>query len=247
MLDARSEIDMLRQRLLMKNLSNNIVDAICDDASRDISNATSDILADAMNDAVNVGGDIESEELIDELRAIRSGPSFEIITDSGRTDFSEPPFPMLPKLLKNAKVAKDGSLYKVIPMKQKTTNRNTAVTTEAAIENINNARRIAREQRDSDQKSNRTSSSPDAMKGMNTFAAMQSINRSRHKQQKGGQIDGPTVDFRTASSKQDASRQWVNPGKIRNASAPLREINMNMHDNIDIAIKDIIQMHEDGY
>lgn len=247
MLDARSEIDMLRQRLRMKNLSEKIVDLICDEASRDISIATSDILADAMNEAVNVGGDVGSADFIDELKAVRTGPSFEIITDSGRTDFSEPPFPMLPKLLKNAKVAKDGSLYKVIPIKQKTTNQQKSVTTEAAYENINNARRIAKEQRDADQQTNRGFSSPDAMKGMDTFTAMQSINRSRQKEQRGGQSNGPVIDFRTASSKQDASTQWVRPGKMRDVSGPLREINMNMHDNIDRTISDIIRQYEDGY
>ena len=247
MLDARTEIDSLRQRLRMRNLSNAIIDEICDEVSRDISMATSDILADAMNDAVNVGGDVGSEDFIDELRAVRTGPSFEIITDSGKTDFSEPPFPMLPKLLKNAKIAKDGSLYKVIPLKQKSSKKKIAVTTEAAIENINNARRIAKEQRDAKQETHRSSVSPDAMKGMDTFSAMQAINRSRQQQQKVGQQDGPVIDFRTASSKQDASRQWVIPGKSRDVSGPLREINMNMHDNIDRTIGDIIRRHEDSY
>lgn len=247
MLDAKSEIERLRQRLRMKNLSETVIDDICDEVSRDISVTTSDILADAMNEAVMVGGDVGSADFIDELRAVRTGPSFEIITDSGRTDFSEPPFPMLPKLLKNAKIAKDGSLYKVIPIKQKTTNKNMAVTTEAAIANINNARRIAKEQRDAEKETHRGMVAPDAMKGADTFSAMQSINRSRSKQQRQGQQDGPVINFRTASSKQDASRSWVVPGKMRDVSGPLREINMNMHDDIDKAIEDIIRKHEGMY
>lgn len=247
MLDARAEIDRLRQRLRMKNLSESIIDEICDEASRDISMATSDILADAMSEAVNVGGDVGSEEMINELRATRIGTTFEITTDSGKTDFSEAPFPMLPRLLKNAKVAKDGSLYKVIPIKQKTSNKQISVTTEAAYENINVARRIAKEQRDQEKESARQTISPDPMAGMDTFSAMQSVNRSRQKQQKTGQVDGPVINFRTASSKQDASKQWVNPGKKRDVSGALREINMNMQDNIDRAIEDIIRKHEDGY
>lgn len=247
MLDARAEIERLRQKLRVKNLSEQVIDDICDEVSRDISVATSDILADAMNEAINVGGDVGSVDLIEELRAVRTGPSFEIITDSGRTDFSEPPFPMLPKLLKNAKIAKDGSQYKVIPIKQKTTNNKIAVTTEAALENINNARRIAKEQRDADKETARGSMSPDAMKGMDVFAAMQAINRSRQKQAQIGQQNGPVIEFRTASSKQDAARQWVMPGKIKDASGPLREINMNLHDNIDRAIEDIVGQYERMY
>lgn len=247
MLDARTEIERLRQRLRMKSLSESVIDSICDDVSREISMTTADILADAMNEAVNIGGDIGSVEFIDELRAVRTGPSFEITTDSGRTDFSEPPFPMLPKLLKNAKIAKDGSLYKVIPIKNKTSNKKVSVTTEAAYENINNARRIAKEQRDAERDTARGTASPDAMKGMDTFAAMQSINRSRQKQLKVGQVNGPAINFRTASSKQDPNKSWVHPGKVRDASGPLREINMNMHDNIDRTIEDVIKKHEDMY
>lgn len=247
MIDARSEIQLLRQRLRMKNLSETLIDDICDEVSRDISMITSDILADAMNEAVAVGGDVGSVDLIEELKAVRTGPSFEIITNSGRTDFSEPPFPMLPKLLKNAKVAKDGSLYKVIPIKQKTTNKNISVTTEAAMANINNARQIAKEQRGADKKTQRGLTSPDPMRGADTFSAMQSVSRSKSKQQRQGQTNGPVINFRTASSKQDASRSWVIPGKMRDVSAPLREINMNMHDSIDSAIKDIIRKYEGIY
>jgi len=247
MIDAKSEIELLRQRLRIKNLPETVIDGICDEAARDISITTSDILADAMNEAVMVGGDVGSVDFIEELKAVRTGPSFEIITDSGRMDFSEPPFPMLPKLLKNAKVAKDGSLYKVIPIKQKTTNKKMSVTTEAAIANINNARRIAKEQRDTEKETTRGTISSDAMKGADTFSAMQSISRSRSKQQRLGQTDGPVINFRTASSKQDAHRSWVIPGKTRDVSAPLREINMSMQDNIDNAIEDIIKKHEGMY
>ena len=247
MLDTRTEIDRLRQRLRVKNLSESVIDDICDDVSREISMVTADILADAMSQAVKVGGDLSSTDMINELKAVRTGPTFEIITDSGRTDFSEPPFPMLPKLLKNAKIAQDGSLYKVIPLKKKSSSNRMAVTIEAALENINVARRIAKEQRDAEKETRSGFISPDAMKGMDTFSAMQAINRSRQKQQKMGQPTSPVVEFRTASSKQDASTQWVMPAKQRDATGPLREINMNMHDDIDRAIESIIREHEGFY
>ena len=184
MLDARSEISNLRQRLKMKNLSDAIVDSICTAASLDIGNATADILADAMSEAVQAGADVGSSEFISELQAVRSGPSFELTTSSGRTDFSEAPFPMLPRLLKNAKVAKDGSLYKVIPLKKTSPVSRTAATTEAALENINNARRIAKEQRDNRAENGRSLGNMDAMSGMDSFMAMQSINQSRAKEPK---------------------------------------------------------------
>lgn len=248
MLDANAEIERLRQRLKFKNLSDSVIDEICDDVSREIRMRTSDILADAMNEAVNAGGDIASVEFIDELKAVRSGRSIDIITESGKTDFSEPPFPMLPNLLKNAKVAKDGSLYKVIPMRQKSTNNNDtamAVTTEAAYRNIENARRVAKDERE---QTHRQGSSPDALKGMDTFSAMQAISKSRQRQSKAKtKTVEPAVSFRTASSKQDASTQWVQPGRNVNMSGTLNNINDRLHDSIDRAIEEVIRAHEGMY
>ncbi len=247
MLDANTELDRLRQKLRFKNLSESAVDSICDDASREISTTTSDILADAMSEAVNAGGSMQSTDFIDELRAVRSGPSFDIVTESGKTDFSEPPFPMLPKLLQSAKVAKDGSLYKVIPMKQKSgnTQRKVAVTTEAALQQINEARFKAKEERDAEKDIHR-SLSPDALKGGDTFSAMMSLSSSRRKAPtKRERSNEPVTSFRTASSKQDPNTQWVLPGRTMDLSDSLRNINIDMHDNIDRAILDIIRKHED--
>ena len=108
MVDANSEIQRLRQRLRMKNLSESIIDEICDEAAREISSITSDLLATAMEEAIQLGSETKAADFINEIKATRSGSGYDIVTDSGRTDFSEPAFPMLPRLLKNAKVAKDG-------------------------------------------------------------------------------------------------------------------------------------------
>jgi hypothetical protein len=236
----------LRQRLRFKNLSDSVIDSICDEAAAEISATTSDILADAMNEAVNAGGDAMSLEFIDEIRAIRSGPSFQITTDSGRMDFSEAPFPMLPSLLKNAKVAKDGSLYKVIPIKQKSSsnsNQTMAKTTEAAMRNINSSRQAAKAEMANE---NRLHSSPDANKGMSTVATMQAINKQRSDKKK-EKSNEPTINFRTASSKQDPNTQWVNPGRKVDMSGALNDINANLQDSIDRAIDEIIRRIEELY
>lgn len=247
MLDPNAELDRLRQRLRMKNLPESIVDQICDEASREISEITSDLLADAMNEAVNAGGDAMSEEFIDEIRAVRSGASFDIITDSGSTDFSEPPFPMLPRLLKNAKVAKDGSLYKVIPLQRKGIKNEKSITptTEAAFRRIESARVRAKEDKGETQ---RSYASPDALKGMDTMSAMQAISSTRQKQPTPhNKSKEPVVDFRTASSKQDQSTQWVYPGKKVDMSGALQNINANLHDSIDKAVEEVIRKHEGLY
>lgn len=245
MIDPNAEISRLRQRLRFKNLSENIIDQICDEVSREISSMTSDLLADAMNEAVNVGGDAGSVEFIDELRAVRNGPTYNVGTDSGNTDFSEQPFPMLPSLLKNAKVAKDGSLYKVIPMRRKGNKQSGPKTTEAAYRNIENSRRQAKEEKE---ETNRGSSSPDAMKGMDTLSAMQAMSKSRQKSPKMREKSTePATDFRVASSKQDAASQWVHPGRKVDMSSALANINANLHDEIDRAIENVIRQHEGMY
>lgn len=248
MIDANAEIERLRQRLRFKNLGDKLIDEICNEVSIEISSRTSDILADAMNEAVNAGGDAMSIDFIDEIKAVRSGSSFDIITESGKTDFSEPPFPMLPTLLQNAKVAKDGSLYKVIPIKQKSMFKDTndvGATTEAAFANIEAARRRAKQ---SQEDSRNVGSAPDSMKGMDTFSALQTISKSRRKnvKMKKGNLE-PAVDFRTASSKQDASTQWVNPGRNIDMGGTLNDINDRLHDSIDRTIEDVIRMYEDMY
>ena len=248
MLDANSEIERLRYRLKLKNLSNSIVEEICRDVSREISLITSDLLADAMNEAVNAGGDAASADFIDELRSVRSGSSVDIITESGKTDFSEPPFPMLPRLLKNAKVAKDGSLYKVIPIRQsgsESSKKNMAVTTESAYRNIEDTRRRVKTERESETS---RGVSPDVMKGMDTFSAMQAISNSRQKQASTRKTNTePVINFRTASSKQDPSSKWVHPGRPVNMSGALHDINNRLHDAIDRAIQDVIRTHEGMY
>lgn len=241
MLDANTEIQRLRQNLRFKNMPENLIDSICDEVSAEISNIMSDLLAQAMSDAVSFG---ESADFIQEIRSVRDGATYSVTTDSGKTDYSEAPFPMLPKLLKNAKVAKDGSLYKVIPVKKKgSVPSRTGIATEAALTNIENARVAAKQDKTNQ---NRGSSSPDAMKGMDTLSAMQAISRSRQKVEYPQAVSGQ-VDFKTASSKQDANTQWVNPGKQANMTNVLKNINANLHDSIDNAIMQVISKHEGQY
>jgi hypothetical protein len=248
MRDANAEISMLRQRLRFKNLSEEQLDHICDSVATEISRVSSDLLADAMNEAVNVGGDVASIDFIDELRAIRSGSHFEIITDSGNTDFSEAPFPMLPRLLKNAKVAKDGSLYKVIPIRGRSAgSENTALnrTTESAIRAIQASREQGAK---SQEQTSRGYASPDATKGMSAFASTMNISRVKSSASKNQQRSTePVIDFRTASSKQDPNTQWVLPGKNKNISNALRQINSSLQDSIDRVIEEIIKKYEGGF
>ena len=85
------------------------------DAKRELFAIADSAMDKAVSTAVQAGVDKRSADFINELRP-RPG-AFELTTDSGNTDFSTPPVPMLPWLLKNAKPMKDGSgVYKIIPV-----------------------------------------------------------------------------------------------------------------------------------
>jgi hypothetical protein len=118
--------------------------------------------------------------------------TYEIVPAGGQTKFEEPPFPMLPSLLKNPKVAKDGSLYKVIPI-GKSDGGNKPKTIMNAIREQNQSRQRMRDAMDNKSGKIRRSSS--------------------------GQ------EYRTASSKQDPSTQWVKPGKTVDIEEDVKELN----------------------
>lgn len=109
------ELEKLRSTLRNKGLSETTVDQIVKKAETEIYTVYSQKMGEAMDRAVEVGVQKESVDFINELRP-RPG-AFELTTDSGNMNFSTPPIPMLPWLLKNAKPMKDGSgVYKVIPV-----------------------------------------------------------------------------------------------------------------------------------
>jgi hypothetical protein len=245
MIDARFEIDKIKQILRQKNIPEYTIQDICSDIARDISSATADLLADAMIEAVNAGGEVSSAEFASEVLSMRNGHTFSVDTSSGRQDFSEPPFPMLPKLLKNAKISKEGEAYRVIPISNKS-GPSSGVTTEAAIRNINQARQLAKDERDAKDKGSKTTATLDPMAGMEILAAIQGAGRPSPQKRESKLKEG-SITFRTASSKQDASVSWVMPAKKANLTDRLRDINNNLQDSIDRVILDIINRYSGMY
>jgi hypothetical protein len=109
------ELDKLRSTLRSKGLDHSTVEIIVDKASGDITRAIRERADDAMRSAIESGVDKESADFINELKLDTS--LMQLVTESGNMNFPEPPRPMLPQLLKNAKAMKDGTgVYKVIPV-----------------------------------------------------------------------------------------------------------------------------------
>ena len=115
MINKFFELERLRSSLQNRGIDEQVVSAIIKKAEVEIDAAIQSRMQSAMDEAVSVGADKNSTDFINEI-AIDSS-NYSIRTTSGNTDFSEPPFPMLPKLLQGAKPMKDGSgVYKVIPV-----------------------------------------------------------------------------------------------------------------------------------
>src|SRR5665213_2878083 len=110
------ELERLKVALRSRGLEEQFVESIAGKAETEISFALRERLDTAMDVAIQSGVQKDSPEFINELRP--RPDAFTIETESGSTDFSDPPLPMLDKLLaRGAKPMKDGSgVYKVIPV-----------------------------------------------------------------------------------------------------------------------------------
>lgn len=116
MVNVFLEIERLKAHLRSRGIEEEHVDIIASKANDEINLAIRDRLDAAMDLAVQSGVQKDSADFINELRP--RPDAFMLETESGITDFTEPPLPMLDKLLaKGAKPMKDGSgVYKVIPV-----------------------------------------------------------------------------------------------------------------------------------
>lgn len=110
------EIERLKTILRNRGIEEEFVESIASKAEREVAQALQERLDSALEVAVQSGVQKDSPEFINELRP--RPDAFIIDTESGSTDFSDPPLPMLDRLLaKGAKPMKDGSgVYKVIPV-----------------------------------------------------------------------------------------------------------------------------------
>lgn len=116
MISITLELEALRAHLSARDVSAEDIDTIVSDAEQEIHGALQDKLNEGLELAVQSGVQKDSAEFINDLRP--RPDAFIIDTSSGDVDFSDPPFPMLDRLLTgNVKPMKDGSgVYKVVPV-----------------------------------------------------------------------------------------------------------------------------------
>lgn len=210
MLNVFFELDRLRSHLSIRGIDEATIDNIVSKASAEIDTLVKIRGESAIEEAVQIGAEKESADFINELRL--DAINFEVKTTSGQLDFSEPPRPMLPFLLKNAKPIKDGSgVYKIIPVGKPGNKPGIA-------------RNIVDEQR-----------------------RIQTERVERAKSQARAISPNGSQAFKTATSKQDPSKSWVQPAKEKNFTADLAVINQDLNNSLDDSIHDIIVNYLDMY
>lgn len=238
MINPQFEIDRLKQDLLFGGYDHRDIDVIINNVHNDVNAAIANAVVEAMSEASRIGSELGVDEFASQLKAVRMGSTYQIVTESGKTDFSTPAYPMLPNLLKNAKHAKDGSMYKVIPIRERAKLTNVF----DAQRNIDESRKIMVEQAQAD-----IQSGVSVIKHANAFSglasAQQYINR-KNEIKKNQAAKGGQVQFRTASSKQNPSTMWVRPPKDRNLTTILVDINRKLEDDIQSSVLAIVGAYQ---
>lgn len=196
---------------------------LIEQAYEEINDSLKQMVSQAVREAALAGEVMDADEFLREIKLDADSGYVQISTDSGKLDFSEPPTPMLPWLLKNAKTAKDGSQYKVIPVggPSKSKPAKQVKDIDGAISNIASA-----------------SSMEDMATDVARKFGMAPMLTKRSESTKSG-----PVSFRVASSKQDQNTQWVLPAKDKNLTSAVMDINFRLRSEIDKMTDEVIDRY----
>lgn len=239
------ELDRLTFALRSKGYSEDEIEQIVSQASKDINDAITDAVANAVEEAAQAGLEKNAEEFVQQLKIVQADRgNFYLSTDSGMMDFSEPPFPMMSALLKNPKVAKDGSLYKVVPVEGKSLNRDISASLMDVQKNISRMREQAKAAwSEADNKN----ISRGAMQFSGDFAAQKANLRDSFIKKRNSVKKAGKPNFRTVTSKQDPTKQWVQPAKDKDMTDTIDNINSKLKIDINNAIIDVINEYQESF
>lgn len=239
MLNPDLEIDRLRWRLAERDWLPEEVDQICDDAASEINSIILDVVANASAEAIDHAESIGASDFLSDIEISEVGSYFHIATRSGKTDYSRDRKVMLPSLLKNAETAKDGTRYKVIPIRDKGAEQmkpsNDMYNT---MKQMQKAQETARSSLKDNNRNNR-SARANFMADQFRVSMRQAMNVNQSKPAETG-----PVSFRTATSKQDPNVDWVIPEKDMDLTQYLDDLNRRIDETIDSSVLLIIESYE---
>jgi hypothetical protein len=220
------KISHLHSYLMSLGLDTSEIEEVVDTASEEIRSNLNEIVTQAVREAKMAGDQMDADEFLSQITLDVDSGYLQIGTQSGKTDFSEAPYPMLPWLLKNAKVAKDGSLYKVIPVGASSGDQRTSTVKdiEASIQRMVGSNKM------SDMASEMAAN----------FGMGGTIVKTKERTAK------PVEAFRVASSKQDPNASWVKPAKDKDMTSTLMDINSRLRSDIDNMVDRVIDKYSRG-
>ena len=222
------KVNQLRAYLSVNGVPNQKIETLIDSINNSVQQRIASVLENGIYSASQRAEELKAKGFISEITVKPSAMGIEIATDSGNQDYSRQPFPMLDSLLARGKVAKDGSLYRTIPIGSASKPMNTTV------KDINSGVSAVREIKDK----------PRSLTEMVTNMAQsfgvgaRPIVKTTEARPQGD------ITFRTASSKQDRNTRWVKPGYDADMAPILSEINASMAADIQEAIDAAIREHQ---
>jgi hypothetical protein len=242
LLNPDFEINRLRFELQGTDLSPHEIGDIISAASNEVNDAIMNAIGDAASEAVSHAELLGAEDFINDMDIVQDGYIYIIGTRSGKTDYTRQKVENLPNLLKNAKIAKDGSKYKVIPIKQKISKPKIGTSSFDVMRDQAQMQAEARATLLEDMRTDR-SARADAMADQFRARIASSIRSKKNTPDQ----QGPTVAFRTASDKQDAHGSWVIPEKDMDMTQFLIDLNEKIRDTIATAVMSIVDQYKQEY
>lgn len=212
MIEARIKQFMLE----LSHLSSEDRENIEKEIFESVSSSVKSLVAEAVNELEDLGVEDAITHL--EISGISGYPMLQ--SDTGSFDFSTPPVPMLPWLLKNAKVSKNGVLYKRIPIGGEGSKEKVTKDVSGGLSKMNSATPME-------------DMASEIASAFNSGAT--TIKQTVEKSTSG------EVRFRTATSEQDPSSNWVKPSKEQNISFQVQAINSSLRASIDLEVEKTIK------
>jgi len=215
-------IEQLRFRLISAGVDPATADDIVETALARIRDRIISSVDAGVNLAVETSRDIKARGFDKDVRISYNHRGLEIESTKGSLDYSTPPFPMLDRLLAKGKTAKDGSIYRVIPLGNKTKSTEVSVDTSDAVQQA----------RDTTPKRSLTEMSRQIASAFNTGVKVTSQEKTT--------VSTGQPNFRTASSKQDRSTQWVIPARQADLTPAIADINAMMAGDMERVVDDVL-------
>jgi hypothetical protein len=221
------ELARLSRSLFDSGIEVNSVYSIMSEAESAINSAIDELVLQSLEEAIAYAEDSNVPEFAEDVMIVDRFGIKQLESRSGDFFYSKSEIKNLNNLIKNGKVSKDGSKYKVIPVGKKTIR--SSFDDMKARQNIQSETRAAML---SDSMNKRIGSISESMSN-SIRDKIRSLKASASKE----------ADFKTASSKQDENSSWVIPAR----DADLNQYVNNLNQELEVAIESVIMSVVDSF